>query len=143
MFLWSFVVPLLSLCCPFVPVLPLCPDVVPLSLNECVGTKIWSQRRTYVRTDGRTYGRTYGRTSVRTYENWKACSRPALLGFDKNYMKRGQTHRGLDIATLWKNWPKGRFFENTFNWVNLVHLSLDSCKWSRWLRSKICHQTWR
>ena len=37
LFLWSFVVPLLSLCCPFVPVLSLCPCVVPLSLNECVG----------------------------------------------------------------------------------------------------------
>ena len=33
-------------------------------------------------------------------------------------MKRRHTYRyiyqDLDIATLWKNWPKGRFFENIF-----------------------------
>ena len=36
------------LCCPFVP----------LSLNECVGTKIWSQSETSERADGRTNERT-------------------------------------------------------------------------------------
>ena len=47
--------------CSQVPVLSL---FVPLSLNECVGTKIWSQRRTDERTDGRTDERTYERMKI-------------------------------------------------------------------------------
>ena len=33
-----------------------------------------------------------------------------MRGLKKNNVKRGQTDRQTDNATLWKNWPKSQFF---------------------------------